>query len=436
VKKIFLCALIFCSLEATAATYYVATTGNDFTGNGSIGSPWQTIPKAMRSLRAGDWLYIRGGTYSISSGYGNSSSDTYGCIPSCPTSWAGATKIMNYPGEKVVINHAGFNMDNAISAGGVAYLIWQGDRRENFIHNAINSGDLVGLRVNDSAHHVRFQSMTIQNFKSTAGIMWACSHSDARKPSFLELIDNLVQYNGDGSYETVHEHGIYVSCGQDLLLTRNKFFNNWAFGIHGNAHLGSDRWTVTQNLIEGRSGTEVGTTACIYVTGGSQHLIANNICIANGSGPYKITVGVATGETASSTVIANNTIYGTPLGVQILRNSGFRILNNLFVDVPTGVQDIPNTNYISNNLSVSAGSGFANVNPASSIYDFHLTQSSPAIDKGIAVSGFTDYFGRTSISTDYTGAARIGAIDIGAFEFGSAAPAASKPLAPKNLQVQ
>lgn len=45
------------------ATYYVATDGNDSTGDGSIGNPWLTITKGQSMLSAGDLLYIRGGYY-------------------------------------------------------------------------------------------------------------------------------------------------------------------------------------------------------------------------------------------------------------------------------------------------------------------------------------------------------------------------------------
>src|SRR6185295_11833664 len=45
------------------ANYYVATTGNDATGTGTIGSPWATFSKAIAAMNAGDTTYIRGGTY-------------------------------------------------------------------------------------------------------------------------------------------------------------------------------------------------------------------------------------------------------------------------------------------------------------------------------------------------------------------------------------
>ena len=53
------------------ATYYVATTGNDITGNGSILTPWKSWQKGFETLSADDTLYIRGGTYTDYQGTGD-----------------------------------------------------------------------------------------------------------------------------------------------------------------------------------------------------------------------------------------------------------------------------------------------------------------------------------------------------------------------------
>lgn len=45
------------------ATYYISTTGNDSTGNGSSGNPWATIGKFGSSGASGDTLIIKNGTY-------------------------------------------------------------------------------------------------------------------------------------------------------------------------------------------------------------------------------------------------------------------------------------------------------------------------------------------------------------------------------------
>jgi len=49
---------------ATAAEYYVSTTGNDSTGNGAVTTPYQTIQHVLDNVAAsGDTITLRGGTY-------------------------------------------------------------------------------------------------------------------------------------------------------------------------------------------------------------------------------------------------------------------------------------------------------------------------------------------------------------------------------------
>lgn len=45
------------------ATYYISPSGNDTTGNGSSGNPWQTISKAVTSSTAGDTINLAAGSY-------------------------------------------------------------------------------------------------------------------------------------------------------------------------------------------------------------------------------------------------------------------------------------------------------------------------------------------------------------------------------------
>ncbi len=56
------------SLEAQAATYYIAPSGgSDTSGGGTIGQPFATFAYAFGRMQPGDMLYVRGGTYNLSS---------------------------------------------------------------------------------------------------------------------------------------------------------------------------------------------------------------------------------------------------------------------------------------------------------------------------------------------------------------------------------
>ncbi|HMK03313.1 MAG TPA: T9SS type A sorting domain-containing protein [Ferruginibacter sp.] len=56
--------LLFVFAFSFASTYYVSTTGNDATGNGTSGNPWRTLYKATSTVTAfGDIIHINAGNY-------------------------------------------------------------------------------------------------------------------------------------------------------------------------------------------------------------------------------------------------------------------------------------------------------------------------------------------------------------------------------------
>ncbi len=57
-------ALLFCVNSTFATIYYVSTTGNDATGNGSVSKPWKTLYKATSAVSTvGDIIHVNAGTY-------------------------------------------------------------------------------------------------------------------------------------------------------------------------------------------------------------------------------------------------------------------------------------------------------------------------------------------------------------------------------------
>ena len=79
-----------------AGTIYCATTGDDATGEGSIGKPYYSLSKAVDVVSPGDTIYMRGGTYNYAatvelSKKGNASQRFF---------------ILAYPGEKPVLNYS------------------------------------------------------------------------------------------------------------------------------------------------------------------------------------------------------------------------------------------------------------------------------------------------------------------------------------------
>lgn len=83
------------------AGIYVAPTGDDIIGDGSISNPYQTIEKAWTVVAAGDTIYLRGGTYS------------HAIIGETNLAGKSGTALLpiniyNYPNEKPIIDLSDF----------------------------------------------------------------------------------------------------------------------------------------------------------------------------------------------------------------------------------------------------------------------------------------------------------------------------------------
>jgi hypothetical protein len=68
--------LVFLSFLLQAQPYFVSTVGDDAIGTGTIDLPYKTIAKAVSVALAGDTIYMRGGTYSLSTSISISKSGT------------------------------------------------------------------------------------------------------------------------------------------------------------------------------------------------------------------------------------------------------------------------------------------------------------------------------------------------------------------------
>ena len=89
IKLFLVILLILMASPVIAADYYISPSGND-AGSGSVGDPWRSLSRADGSLSAGDTLYCRGGTYTSTLDYFQSSASGTQNNP---------ITIRNYPGE-------------------------------------------------------------------------------------------------------------------------------------------------------------------------------------------------------------------------------------------------------------------------------------------------------------------------------------------------
>jgi hypothetical protein len=87
-------AAIAGSVVAHAAEYYVSPTGSD-TSDGTLAAPFATLSKANSAAAAGDTIWVRGGTHTIT---------TQLVLSKSGASDSSRTKIWAYPGETPVLD--------------------------------------------------------------------------------------------------------------------------------------------------------------------------------------------------------------------------------------------------------------------------------------------------------------------------------------------
>ena len=101
-----MCALallvVLVALSVSAHTYYVATGGSD-TNPGTFDSSYATIGKATGQAVAGDTIYVRGGTYAVTTTISISRSGVAGNL----------CNLLAYPGERVLLDCSGMAINSS-----------------------------------------------------------------------------------------------------------------------------------------------------------------------------------------------------------------------------------------------------------------------------------------------------------------------------------
>jgi len=89
--------ILVLTVTATAATYYVAPTGDD-SNSGTLNQPWRTIRHAADTMVAGDTVYIKAGTYNER------------VVPRNSGSVGNYITYTAYPGDTVTIDGEGISL--------------------------------------------------------------------------------------------------------------------------------------------------------------------------------------------------------------------------------------------------------------------------------------------------------------------------------------
>ncbi|HEY4363994.1 MAG TPA: right-handed parallel beta-helix repeat-containing protein [Bryobacteraceae bacterium] len=247
-----------CCSTTYAATYYVATTGND-SHAGSTSQPWKTLQHAVDTIKPGDTILVEAGTYAgcrIGKAGTQSAPKTLEAAPN-------ATVLINKPGASNKHNSiveiedfdstmtdwviAGFEISGSPKYGVDVRVTNRITVRNNHVHNSALTGiftafsNYVLIQGNESDHngeHGIYQSNssvypTIRGNKShhnaSAGIHMNGDISEQPGNGLVQFAtveDNIIWENG-------LKGGSGINCdGVDSSLIRNNLlYNNHASGI-------------------------------------------------------------------------------------------------------------------------------------------------------------------------------------------------------------
>ncbi len=242
-KKSGLCVLaVLLSLTAgsvLAADYYVSTTGDDVSGDGSAGNPWKTIQHAVDNVVAGDIIHVAAGTYV----------EQVEITKNITVRGAGATTIVQSPATLTKFfttsnnNYPVIYVHDASSVS-IKNLTLDGNGQGNsnyrFVgigyHNAgglIDSVEVKGIRntpINGSQHGIGIyayaqsgtaRSITVQN----------CTIYDFQKNGCVFSGNDLTatasdnNITGAGPVDFIAQNGIQISYGATGSVTYNTVSN-------------------------------------------------------------------------------------------------------------------------------------------------------------------------------------------------------------------
>jgi Right handed beta helix region len=383
------------SVATYAATYYVATTGNN-SNPGTSSQPWQTVAYAADKMVAGDTTYVKGGVYNE------------GLIRFKRSGTSSAPiKLLNASGQFPIID-------------------------------CVNktAGQMILLQ-NSSGSKYRIGWITIEGFEirdCQNGIKWYNLHDSTIRRNWIH--HNQIDKSGIlgvGGFRVVIDrnrlnniegHGIYIN-GSSITLTNNLLYNTLKYGIQLNGTVAYDSSRFP----------------------GSEFAESHNWVVANNTFAYSRTEGAMTiwGSKCNNTRVQNNIFYenvsagssiaGNGITFQSTGGTGIKINNNLaFASGSGGMRFLTGTSaregvhYTqSGNIVNTLSPKFVNApSTLPSSPNFALTSGSPAIDKGLSISAsLTSYPGTTR--------PKLLAYDVGAYEYYSGSTALAAPISLQNV---
>lgn len=187
-------AALWCALNVSATTYYLATNGLDTNPGTSTNAPWRTIQHAANVLAPGDTVLVRGGVYNETVTFQVSGKATNNVIT-----------FENFPGEAPVVDGTGLPMaapvyyaTGLLEFTNASYVIVQGFEIRNY--QASNTSYVpAGVDIVGAPHDLTFVSNRIHNIANLSGSSSANAYGIAIHGTLPQAISNLL-FRGNEIY--------------------------------------------------------------------------------------------------------------------------------------------------------------------------------------------------------------------------------------------
>ena len=299
---------------AHAAEYYVAPTGSD-SNAGTMDAPFATLQKGVNTANAGDTLWIRGGTYKITTPASGSAGVNF---TKSGTSDSNRIKYWAYPGELPVIDFSGLVISTSGYTNGFnvtgSYLHFKGLEIANvpmnmYSNNGVSVGGSAAYDIFESLnmHHNSGNGIFIGNKSGGGHLVLNCDAHDNYDPNSNQGMGQ----NADGfgvHYQTSGATTIIRGCrawwnsddGYDLINQEIPVTveSSWAMG-NGYANYG------TTNPTDGNgNGFKMGSSKT-----GVRHLVRGNVAWKNKASGFYANHSTGGNTWYNNTSFQNGTQY-------------------------------------------------------------------------------------------------------------------------------